>query len=148
MAWTTPEDWTPGPPPGGKMNAQLKENLGMLWHEVAYVEFVSAVNASTGGTQVVSAGAITFLPYPIEIQFFSPRVDAGVTLRLYDGNTELGSLYGRQGSFWGRRKFTPPAGTHTYRIVAKGSSGQVKADVGGNGKLYPGFIRILQKGLA
>lgn len=119
----------------------------MLWRELVYVEYVAPVNASSGGTQVVSAGAIQFIAAPIEIQFFSPRCDSGVTVRLYDGNTELGNLYGRQGSMWSRRCFTPAAGTHTYRILAKGTSGQVKAGAGGANVLMPGFLRILQRGL-
>jgi hypothetical protein len=62
---------------------------------------------------------------------------------------QVHALAGSSGAVLARRKFTPPAGTHTYRILAKSNSGgQVKADVGGSGKLFPGFIRILQKGLA
>lgn len=131
-------------------------------YEFAYVEF-SATKTSTsttfaGGTEVVSAGAVTFDgSTKVRVEFFAPAArssssSVNAVISLADGGvagTDLGWMVETSTitntPVYAVREFTPPAGTKTYSVVAWVSSAAtatVVAAAGGAGTALPGFIRI------
>lgn len=139
------------------MNAHIRDNFRETWHELAYVEFTADVAYNATGVQIVTSGALTYLAYPILIEFFAPgwTVTASTTqhiLKLFDGATELGWLARWQSTntlpfVYVARRLTPPAASHTYLVKAQGDSGSsINAGAGGVGVRLPGFLRITQKG--
>lgn len=158
MAWTAPRTWANGEIVTQTMlNTDVRDNMGELWHEVAYVEFAANVSAAAGSevapVDVVSSGAITYVANPIIVEFFSPAVTLpGGSLSLWDGATDLGRLNDTSSSIdlitaavTVSRRLTPTAAAHTYKIRCWGG-GSVGAGAGGVGTRAPGYIRILQKG--
>jgi hypothetical protein len=156
VAWGIPRTWTNGEIVTQTMlNTDVRDNMRELWHEVAYVEFTADVTiagvAEATPTDIVSAGAITYVANPIIVEFFSPRVlvnTGGVSL--WDG-TDLGRLGRSAGSalidgpFYAWRRFTPTAASHTYKVRGWGNF-TAEAGAWGVGTDGPGFIRITQKG--
>src|SRR6266540_855290 len=129
--------WTPGLsfsvgeiPTAAKLNS-LVANINYL-KDIARVEFTANVNvtATTEGTanSIVSSGAITYEATPIDIQFYSPRLDAGagtahLRLVLFDASTVLGWMTSVPGATTTSPGFlvtrvTPTAGSHTYQVKA------------------------------
>lgn len=131
--------------------------------ELFYDEFTSDVAVSTSITDVVSSGAQTYDGSEVMIEFFAveyvgPANSAGeLILHLYDNTTDLG-IIGRTGfTSWGsgnitpafgpivaKRKLTPTAASHTYKVraVTGSSNGTIKAGAGGASTNMPGYIRI------
>jgi hypothetical protein len=130
--------------------------------ELVQAEFTSDVVASSGvEIDVVSSGARTYDASPIVIEFFSPYVlfatgatNARIQLLLYDGASNLGivgQLHGAEAGFnvaapmLVRRRLTPTAGSHTYRIRALASFSTVTLHgrAGGAGQYVSGYIRVM-----
>ena len=148
--------------PTGKLPSSVLPSTA----DIAYVEFTSAVTIASvveaAATQVVSSGTITYAAStPIWIEFFAPAVVAGGAgvsggINLYDSGTNVGRLFDATivapsasgydvplGTL--RRKLTPSAGSHTYKISAWNTGASnfiVEAGAGGAGVMMPGYIRI------
>jgi hypothetical protein len=163
VAWNAPADWANlEVVTHTKLNAQLRDNMKELWHQIAYTEFTGNVSSTTTVADVVSSGAITYSAFPIIIEFSSPAVDPGanqtLSLSLWDGVIDLGIIAqistptnassGASSSVYESRQLTPSAASHTYKVRTTNSAGTgtVKAGAGGAGVLMPGFIRIWQRG--
>jgi len=164
MAWTAPRTWAVGELlTATLLNQQLRDNMKLLWRELSYTEFTSDVSvtatAEASPNDVVSAGAATYEAKPIRITFHAPSVVTGSTngsqvfLNLWDGSTDLGRLatigtgdgtQPVQSPVQVTRKFTPSAGSHTYKVVAwrATANGTVQAGAGGVGVRFPGFLRV------
>jgi hypothetical protein len=134
--------------------------------ELVFVQSVTAVTvtASTYATAqlVVDAGTRTYDGSPIIIEFYSPCVQTagvascGTIIDLWDGGTELGALadvYSGNtsgqvaGPVFARRRITPSAGSHNYRIGAwvQGGTGYVWAAAVTTGSTFgPMYVRIIR----
>lgn len=134
-------------------------------YELAYVEFTSPVTvaSTTEGTptDIVSAGAVTFDGSVVYVEFYSPVVQTStgvstlITCSLWEGSTQLGRMTavlnspgvsGTGSPHFGRRKLTPSAGSHTFKIAAHssgGTNGAVYGGAGGVAAYMPGYIRIV-----
>lgn len=135
------------------LNKYIRDAFRSTWHEITYVEFTANVVATSGGTDVVTAGAITYLAYPTIIELSAPGIDNGVKLQLFDtaaATPNLGDLTVSPSyvnpDVRAFRKLTPTPGSHTFKVVAVGATGNVYAGAGGSGIRFPGYLRILQRG--
>jgi hypothetical protein len=161
MAWGVPRTWTNTEiVTQTMMNTDVRDNMRELWHEVAYVEFTTTASTTThteaAPLDVVSSGALTYVANPIIVEFFGPLYSIGNNvgaLNLWDGSTDLGRLNGLNQNFSYavhlRRRLTPTAASHTYKVVlwtTGAAATSVLAGAGGAGVAMPGYIRILQKG--
>lgn len=164
MAWTTPKTYTVGEVlTSATTNTHVRDNLNALRQPINYTEFMSNVivtaTAEATPNDVVSSGAITYEAEPIEVQFYSPRLEMGavagsqVIINLWDATTDLGRMalpLATSASdaypVFLTRRFTPTAASHTYKIRAwrSGSDGAIYAGAGGAGVNLPGFIRVLR----
>lgn len=153
MPWTTITTRVTGTTITAVMWNEIVDNLNFL-KEVAYQEFIAdaSVTATTEVTasDIVSSGAITYEAVPHMIEFFASRVSAGaggITLVLKDGATVVGYIGSLSASIGVpmlvRRRLTPTAASHTYKVAAFVASGTttVRAGTGGSDDL-PGYIRI------
>lgn len=149
----------------GNIDTTVRQSLMAAGgQEVAYAEF------STGGTNVPTsattfAGGATVVTAPAfvadgvskyRVEFYVPAAWADgtgayqINFSLSDGGTDLGIVARpnaqlASGATMGERFLTPSAGSHTYSIVAYVSAtgtGHWISDVGGAGKLVPGYIRV------
>ena len=164
MAWTAPRTWAVGEiVTAAYLNAQIRDNMKLLWRELSYTEFTSNVSvtatSAASPNDVVSSGAVTYEAKPIRITFQTTGVQLGSTanaellIHLWDGSTDLGRLAlikGVDGTetvvvpVQASRKLTPSAGSHTYKVTAyrTGSDGTIYGGAGGAGTTMPGFLRI------
>jgi hypothetical protein len=126
--------------------------------ELAYAQVtapVSVVNGVGAAQLIVETAARTYDGLPISIEFYSVNVltpvAGAIHLTLYDGSTavaELALLAAASGQFsapcHARYRFTPTAGSHTYRVFSWVSSGTgtVNAGAGTASAFVPAFIRI------
>jgi hypothetical protein len=129
-----------------------------LWHEIAYVEFTGNVttvsHTEAAPLDVVSSGALTYVSYPIIVEFYAPLIDNINGLSLWDASTDLGRLKpstaaGTQSSITVSKRLTPTAASHTYKVRTwfnGTTNGSVFAGAGGAGATMPGYIRVWQKG--
>lgn len=156
MAWTPPATFGVNEiVTASKLNTHVRDNMKEVWHEVAYVEFTATVSSSSAVlVDVVSAGSVTYAGFPILVEFYSPYVAIVSTgrLALIGDGTDLGNLAASNadGGTGGKRRLTPSAAAHTYKVQIAGSGGggtsSVVAGAGGVATNLPGFIRILEKG--
>lgn len=162
MAWTPPADFSHLEiVTATKLNTHLRDNMKEVWRELAYVEFTANVSRSGSDIDVVSAGAITFTAEPILIEFFAPSASmasaASMVVSLFDGAVDLGVLTTLQTATFSagsliwpvgtlRKRLTPTAASHTYKVRLTAGAGTINAGAGGAGASVPGSIRILQKG--
>lgn len=118
---------------------------------------VSATAEATG-TLILTCAAHTFDGQPVIMEFFTPYFYINNTntliVNLFEGSTNLGRIASKQtntGSGGGNAdallahfRFTPTAGSHTYKITAfvNGNSGTIGAGAGGTGVLVPAFVRF------
>jgi hypothetical protein len=149
---------------GGTTKKITGANLmaSMPGYEIAYAQITSPVTISATSEataqDVISSGAITYDGTAVWIEFNAPRVDQGaageIILVLQDGSTALGWI-----GYWSvgavatiqqrnpaslRRKLTPSAGSHTYKITGFRSTvnGTVQAGAGGSAAFMPASIRV------
>jgi hypothetical protein len=140
------QQFEPGYPPG---------------YELAYAEQTSNVTGITGttfagGTQIVSAGSVTFDGTAVWIEFSSEGVSnsAGGNKTFFDlsqDGTSIGTIAVKThpsanngDAVLVRRRLTPAAGAHTYLVKAFVSAGtsQVNGGAGGASTVVPAYIRI------
>jgi hypothetical protein len=115
---------------------------------------LSATSAATANT-IVTGNAVTYDgSTAIEIVFSCPTTDRSggatlIALWLYDGSSEVGSLYysvaattARVGIYASYR-LTPSAAAHTYSIrgSVNASSADINAGAAGSGNFTPCYIR-------
>lgn len=157
-----------GAPPG-------TPNVGDLWYdtdqavplsgeELAYNQITATVNitsnVATAQNLVIEGTTRSYDGAPVMIEVSAPLVQcpavAGTAtlLNLWDGSTDLGvigEVYNGSGNISlgvtvnGRRRLTPAAGSHNYRVQGwcNGGSGVVYTAPGGAGSTYlPAFIRV------
>ena len=128
---------------------------------MAYAERTSAltVPASTNEgaqTDFISSGAVSYDGSPVMVEVYVPylNINAGgsVGLGLWDGETYIDNLTLIASADQQavpvvlRRRLTPSAATHTYRVRVWGTAGaQVAGGPGGGYQTVPAFIRIAQE---
>jgi hypothetical protein len=167
MAWTSPRTWvTSETVTSTTMNSAVRDNLGELWHELAYQEFASSVLMNTAvlenaPTDVVSAGAVTYSGFPIIVEFYCPGSTGGTTtggLNLWEDSTDKGRLTHTSVSNGSamltisvQRRYTPASGSKTLKVRGWNTGANTwtaLAGAGGVGTAMPGYIRVLEKGAA
>jgi len=159
MAWTPPPSYTNGQIiTQTDLHVGLRDNMKELWHEVAYVEFVSNVTANVAETtpvDIVSSGAITYAALPTIIEFYACTCifNGAGGINLWDGSTDLGRMFAvtaaiTQVPVFIARRLTPTAASHTYKARLWETSGTatVTAGAGAAGTNMPGYIRVWQRG--
>lgn len=134
--------------------------------EISYTQITSNAaitdTAEATATALISPGAITFDGSLVLAHFFCPQVTtdtagAGdfVIVSLFEGSTQIGRLCDTRtvatastyaGALSGFLRFTPTAGSHTYKVTAFATSAtgspQLTAGNGGTGGFVPAFIRF------
>jgi hypothetical protein len=131
----------------------------LFYNEITASVPISNTTAATSHL-VAGGGAWTFDGGPVLIEFFAAQAQTGnagagasLMFQLYDGTTDLG--------YWGqfispaagvlctpvnlRRRVTPTAGVHSYKVgawVPNGGPGNVGMGPGGAGQLPPGLFRV------
>lgn len=128
-------------------------------YEITYKERTTSlsVTATSEGTaqDFITCDAVTFDGGAVILSFYSPSLQAGTAaeldILLQEGSTVLGYL-GNVGGGSGTRnigsffsyRFTPSAGSHTYKVTAfrQTANGTVQAGVGGAGAFVPAYVRI------
>lgn len=134
-------------------------------YEINYTQITSGVNVTSTTeatpTTVISPGAITFDGAPVIAEFYAVIVSplgatSVLTVVLFESTTEIARLaeleqFGAGGSqqfvgtLYGRYRFTPSAGSHTYTVGAfvnsTAGTPAVGAGTGGAGN-PPAFIRF------
>lgn len=117
---------------------------------------ITATTEATANAVVTGAAVVYDGTTEIQIDFFAPDSVQNTTaqemwLVLYDGAASIGVLahykFPPSGlPLFGRRCFTPAAGTRTYSIRAykagSGATVSVQAGLGGSGALVPACMRI------
>jgi len=148
---------------GGKVPvAQLPTTL-LPGAEIGYDQITAAVTvASTteaSGTTVIACAAHVFDGAAVIAEFFAQNVlpaaaaNALIVVGLFEGATQIGRFglvqspniaSGIQVPFYGRYRFTPSAGSHTYTVTAwqSGGNGTIQAGAGGAGANSPAFARF------
>lgn len=148
--------------------ADSTQTAGVKWafppgYELGYTEFTAPVSitATTEASpnNVVSAGALTFDGTAHWFEFHAAYADASsvtsncLRAGFYDGTTSQGkTLLVENAASPGdvivtpyiRRKLTPSAGSHTFKVAAwiDSGTGTIGAGAGGSGNYVPGYIRI------
>jgi hypothetical protein len=128
--------------------------------EIAYVENPNQVTATGAAAELLNSGNVTYDGTPIMIEFYCPEVgNVAASFQtialLYDGATPVVGQYiallGMAGTtpifapMFARRKLTPSAGLHNYRILVLVTSGPNIGYIGGpNGAANnpPSYLRI------
>lgn len=121
---------------------------------------LTAVTAATAHS-IIPGAAVTYQAKPIMLEFFSQQIQlpnngaqAGISIGLFDGNTDIGYLGQFVTPVAGvmlvsttlRRRLTPTAGAHTYNVRAwiTGTTGaKIGAGPGGAaGVVAPAYLRV------
>ena len=127
--------------------------------EVTGSTSITATTEATANTVVTATGVAFDGATDVDIEAFFPFIEpaasvgAFIVVVLYDGASSIGLLgiartpaaNSHRGTFFGARRLTPSAATHTYSIRAYVSTGtgSVFAGTGGSGNYMPGYIRIV-----
>lgn len=133
--------------------------------EIGYAAITSSVSVTdtseSTATALISSGDLSFDGAPVIAEFFSPKVvppatvQGGIVITLFEGATQIGrfgqilnSLSGLSDAyeFFARYRFTPSAGTHTYKLCAWVTSTtgtpQIVAGPAGTAAYMPAFLRF------
>lgn len=130
--------------------------------EIGYDQITSPVTVSSTteatGTALITAAAHTFDGGPVICHVSAPYVQTAavsgalVAICLFEGATEIGRIgiaitpaaVALVVPFEGRHRFTPSAGSHTYKVTGFQSSGNgvFGAGAGGTAAYLPAFIRF------
>lgn len=131
--------------------------------EIGYDQVTAGVTVTStleAGTTVITAAAHTFDGGPVIVEFYCPQAQltaaAGnyVVVSLFEGATEISRLGSAQNPGTGsgifivpisaRYRFTPSAGSHTYKITAftNGANATLAAGSGGASAQPPMFVRF------
>jgi len=76
--------------------------------------------------------------------YLTPVAGGSIGISLYEGSTELAAIASNLAQVGGTYlfRFTPSAGTHTYKVGGYGSGGSAGAGPGGTNQFAPAFIRF------
>ena len=133
--------------------------------EINYTQITAPVNitdtAENTATALISPGAITFDGGPVMVEFFAVvqsdtnALGDNVIISLFEGATQITRLAVQRAeiitsadlhTMVGRYRFTPTAGSHTYKLTAfvpnTGGTPQLVAGNGGTNGNPPAFIRF------
>lgn len=126
--------------------------------EIGYDQITSNVNIGSSteasGTTIITCAAHTFDGSPVWAEFSASNVYGGgannILVCLFEGATEIGKLcqVRTEGAVsmlaYGRLRFTPTAGSHTYTVTAFATSltgpPNIGAGAGGTGAYVPASI--------
>ncbi len=128
-------------------------------YEIGYDQITGNVTVSSSteasGTAVITCGAHTFDGGAVMAEFFadnvSPAAAGLVIFSLFESTTQIGRIadcrVATTATSWpafGALRFTPSAGSHTYKVTAfqSGGNGTVTASSGGTAAAVPAFIRF------
>lgn len=135
-------------------------------YEIGYTEITTAANVTdtseATATALISPGALTFDGAPVIVEFFSGQVVADaaaagdvVIVTLFEGATQIGRLGvvrtvvtadPSTNTILTRYRFTPTAGSHTYKLCAFANSTtgtpKINAGAGGTAAWVPAYIRF------
>lgn len=131
-------------------------------YEIGYTQITSTVNitdtAEGTGTALISPGALTFDGAPVMLEVFCYQLTGPtgsfVAITLFEGATQITRLAVVQGltglqeqlTITGRYRFTPSAGSHTYKICGfVGSTTGTPSIVAGTGGVTtnnPSYVRF------
>jgi hypothetical protein len=125
--------------------------------ELAYAEYTGAdISAPTGGVDVVTLPALTFdgattIMLEANIPTAAKGGNIGVNIRFFDGAADVPPGLALAGSYgpdlylplMGRKRITPSAGSHTYKLRAFGLSGTATI-YRATGDSSPIFIRAVR----
>ena len=135
--------------------------------EIGYAQSTSQINVTdtseATATSLISPGALTFDGGAVYCEFFTPQLappnplGATITVTLFEGATELTRLAFANNNVAGtqiatscsaRYKFTPTAGSHTYKLCAFVSSvtgtPYILGGTGSGAAYSPAFIRFVK----
>ncbi len=139
---------------GGSVTAS-----SLAGYEITYKERTTSlsVTATTEGAaqDFITCDAATFDGGAVVVDFYCPSAQAGsgamLDVLLQEGSTVLGYLAEvgggsstRNVTMRGSFRFTPTAGSHTYKVTAfrQVANGTLQGGVGGAGAFMPAFVRI------
>lgn len=137
-------------------------------YEINYTQITSPVSitdtSESTATALISPGAVTFDGGAVMVHFFSPFVKLGnadpadaTTVTLFEGSTQIGRIVdvgdnniptglGFTIGLTGFYRFTPSAGSHTYKVCAFVTSTtgtpQLGAGTPGTAAYVPAFVRF------
>lgn len=133
--------------------------------EIGYAQITSFANitdtSESTATSLISPGPLSFNGSPVICEFYTPYLQGSTDLAattlvtLFEGSTEICRLVltacyvngiHTSGPAYARHRFTPTAGTHTYKICAFTSSTNgtplIVAGAGGTGAYAPAYVRF------
>ena len=131
--------------------------------EIGYTQIVANVNvtdtAEGTATALITSSALTFSGAAAIAEFFTPSAlgptGGFMVFSLWEGATQIGRLVEMGGISGGqaqmaicaRYRFTPTAGTHTYKVAGWVASTTgtplIKAGSGGTGADVPAYLRFV-----
>jgi hypothetical protein len=144
-----------------------RTSLAMPGEELAYNQITANIAITTtnsaGSNLVIEGTTRAYDGSPVIIEFFSDCVQApnavntATFIQFLDGPTDLGvfgevyngtNTVGIAAAVYARRRITPTAGTHNYRIggyMSGSTSGSVFAGAGTGGGIHsPAYIRVIR----
>lgn len=145
---------------GATTAAAARTSLAVPGEELAYNQITATTNVTgageTGPNVIIEGTTRAYDGTPVLVEFFTPgtymSATSQVVFNIWDGGTDLGRIAGVINSagyltpVHGRRKLTPTAGSHNFRVVAwlpgGSGNGQVFAGPGGAAAYMPAFIRV------
>jgi hypothetical protein len=161
---------------GQVLVADSTQTLGVKWGagggggggagggEIGYDQITAPVNIASSteasGTLILTASAYTFDGNPVVAHLFAPYITSAtpansqVIVSLFEGSTQIGrfALYATPAAsnlaapLSAFLRFTPSAGSHTYKVTAISNSltggPQFGAGAGGTGAFLPAFLRF------
>lgn len=158
---------------GKVLTAASAQSLGVAYqyppgYEIGYTEITSNANitdtSESTATALISPGALTFDGGPVLFEFFCAEVlpDTGANgnvtvFTLFEGSTQIGRIGAVKTVATLARnvvpvtchyRFTPTAGSHTYKLCAFVSSTTgtpaIGAGAGGTSTYVPAFVRFIK----
>lgn len=145
----------------GSITADTDVTFGGGSVELFYGQITAAavISATADATpqEIIPGAAVTYTGVPVWIEFFAPQARsqsaADLRIALWDASTSIG-IIGTLGAGGGaqnilpvpvylKRRLTPSAGSHTYRVCAAGTgSPRIEAGTGVYPFQAPAFLRI------
>jgi hypothetical protein len=124
--------------------------------EIGYDQITTTVHvtatAEASGTTIITCSAYTFDGTAVLLHFYAPvfsngNTSAALVACLFEGSTEIGRIgqfNNSTGTVNGFYRFTPSAGSHTYKITAfrVTADGDIQCGAGGTGLYLPAFVRF------
>jgi hypothetical protein len=148
----------------GKVPAAQLPTIGSSGAEIGYDQIIASVNVTAtseaAGNLCIQCSAYTFDGSPVLLQVFSPYFYVNNTntiiLNLFEGATNLGRIAlmqtisgnggGDSQALFCQYRFSPSAGSHTYKLTAfvNGNNGTFGAGPGGGTNNMPAYARFVK----